>query len=134
MHADLSDCAIREKVLLQFPFLAVSGGVAVVPDLHANLAATSDVFRIFNTLVDTGLGTGVGFLAFLYSGHNELPPRSTYSANFVEIREQPTGATQYVGNGTDYHLLTLVTPDLGGGRGAAPPRTCSSGHLILNPR
>ena len=81
--ADSSDCAIPENVLLQFPCLAVSGDVAVVPNMHANLAATSDVFRSFNNLVDTGLGTGVGILVFLYSGHNELPPPSTYS---VQLR------------------------------------------------
>ena len=85
-----SACAIPENILLQFPFLAVSGDVAVVPNVNANLAATSDVFRIFNNFVDTGLGTGLGFLAFLYSGHNELLPPSTYSSNFVEVREQPT--------------------------------------------
>jgi len=118
-----SDCAIPESLLLQFPFLAISGDVIVVPNLHANLAAVSDVFRISNNLVDTGAGTGLGFLGFLYSGHNNLPDRSTYSANDVAIREQPTGATQYLGNGTDYHLLTAVTPDLGGGKAAAPPRT-----------
>ena len=117
-----SYCAIPENILLQFPFLAFSGDLAVVPKLNANLAATSDVFRISNNLVDTGAGTGLGFVAFLYSGHNELPHPSTYSANFVEIREQRIGATQYLGNGTDYHLLTAVTPDLGGGRAAAPPR------------
>lgn len=118
-----SDCAIPENVLLQFPFLAISGDVLVVPNLHADLAATSDVFRIFNNFVDTGAGTGLGFLSFLYSGHNALPNQSTFSANAVEIREQPTGDTQYLGNGTDYHLETAVTPDHGGGKLSAPPRT-----------
>src|SRR5215472_16872570 len=114
-----SDCAIPENVFLGFPFLAISGDVVLLPDLHANLAAASDVFRIANNLIDTGQGTGLGFAAFLFSGHNTLPDPSTYSANAVPIREQSTGATQYVGNGTDYHLLTAVDPDHGGGRAAA---------------
>jgi hypothetical protein len=115
-----SDCAIPENVLLDFPFLAISGDVLLVPNLNAKLAAVSDVFRVFNNFVDTGLGTGIGFVSFLYSGHNTLPSTSTYSANAVEIREQPTGPTQYLGNGTDYHLLTSVNPEHGAGRSAAP--------------
>jgi hypothetical protein len=117
-----SDCAIPENVLLDFRFLAISGDVLLVPNLQSSLAAVSDVFRIANNFIDTGQGTGLGFAAFLFSGHNTLPDRSTYSANAVEIREQPTGATQYLGNGTDYHLLTAVNPDRGGGRTAAPGR------------
>ena len=115
-----SECAIPENVLLDFPFLAISGDVVLVPNLNANLAAVKDVFRIFNNFVDTGQGTGIGYSAFLYSGHNNLPDRSTYSANDVEIREQPTGATVYLGNGTEYDLLTKVNPDHGGGKTAAP--------------
>jgi hypothetical protein len=66
-----------ENVLLGFPFLAISGDVLPVPNLHANLAATSDVFRIANNFIDTGLGTGIGFAAFLYSGQNtHSNPRS----------------------------------------------------------
>jgi hypothetical protein len=120
-----SDCAIPENTALLFPFLAISGDVSLVPNLKANLAAASDVFRINNNLIDTGLGTGLGFAAFLFSGHNTLPAPSTYSANFVELREQPTGDTQYLGNGTDYHLETAVTPDHGGGKSAAPPRNAA---------
>src|SRR5215831_5272946 len=110
-----SDCANPENVLLDFRFLAISGDVLLLPNLNANLAAVSDVFRVANNFIDTGQGTGLGFAAFLFSGHNTLPDPSTYSANAVPIREQPTGATQYVGNGTDYHLLTAVDPDHGGG-------------------
>ncbi|HWY49571.1 MAG TPA: hypothetical protein VNX70_19440 [Bryobacteraceae bacterium] len=118
-----SDCAIPENVPLQFPFLAISGDVILVPSLEANLAAVSDVFRIANNFIDTGLGTGLGFSAFLFSHEeNTLPDSSTYSANVVKIREQPVGPTQYLGNGTDYHLLTAVTPDLGGGKSSAPSK------------
>jgi hypothetical protein len=120
-----SNCAIPENTQVVFPFLAISGDVVLLPNLKANVAAASDVFRVANNFVDTGLGTGIGFGAFLYSGHLTLPAPSTYSANAVGIREQPTGATQYLGNGTDYHLLTAVTPDHGGGKSAAPPRNGS---------
>jgi hypothetical protein len=115
-----SDCAIPEDVALRFRFLAIAGDVVLLPDQHANLAAVSDVFRIANNFIDTGLGTGLGLSAFLFSGHGNLPAPATYSANAVGIREQPTGPTQYFGNGTDYHLLTAVNPDRGGGRTAAP--------------
>lgn len=115
-----SDCAIPENIPLSLPFLAVSGDALVVPNLNANLAALSDVFRIDTTFINTGLGTGLGFTAFLYSGQNTLPDPSTFTANAVKIREQPTGDTQYLGNGTDYHLMTAVTPDHGGGKLTAP--------------
>jgi hypothetical protein len=115
-----SDCAIPENIPLQLPGLAISGDVFLLPNLNANLAAVSDVFRVFNNFVDTGAGTGIGFGVELYSGVHNLPSVSTYSANAVGIREQPTGATQYFGNGTDYHLLTAVTPDHGGGKSVAP--------------
>ena len=116
----LSDCAIPENTLLRLPGLAISGDVVVVPNFNANLAAVSDVFRVFNNFVDTGAGTGIGFGVELYSGVHNLPSVSSYSANAVGIREQPTGATQYIGNGTDWHLMTAITPDHGGGRSAAP--------------
>jgi hypothetical protein len=118
-----SDCAIPENVPLLFPFLAISGDVILVPILEANLAAVSDVFRIANNFIDTGQGTGIGFSAFLFSrDESTLPASSTFSANVVKIREQPVGPTQYLGNGTDYHLLTAVTPDLGGGKSSAPSK------------
>ena len=115
-----SDCAVPENLLLQFPFLAISGDVVLVPNLNVDLAAVSNVFRVFNNFVDTGAGTGIGFVAELYDGKHNLPSTSTYSANAVVMLKQPTGATQYIGNGTDYHLMTAVTPNHGGGRSAAP--------------
>jgi hypothetical protein len=118
-----SDCAIPENVSLLFPFLAISGDVILVPTLEANLAAVSDVFRIANNFIDTGQGTGIGFSAFLFSrDESTLPASSTFSANVVKIREQPVGPTLYLGNGTDYHLLTAVTPVLGGGKSSAPSK------------
>ena len=38
-NATFTDCAIPEETPLDLPFLAISGDVAVVPDVHANLAA-----------------------------------------------------------------------------------------------
>src|SRR5579884_3765749 len=77
--ADFSTCYIPENVLLTFPagFVAISGDVV----LQEPSGAVSDVFRIFNDVIDTGQGTGLGTTAFLY-GVNEstpLPAPSTYS-------------------------------------------------------
>ena len=120
-----SDCAIPEDIALQFPFLAISGDVVLAPTLHSNLNAVSDVFRIDNNLLDTGAGTGLGSSAFLFSGKNLLPAVSSYSANAVEIREQPQGHgdTQYFGNGTDYHLETGALSNRGGSRASTPAKT-----------
>src|SRR3954451_2295797 len=97
-----SACAIPENELLQLPFVAIAGdAILVEPDL----VTVSDVFRIFNNFLDTGLGTGLGNLAFLYSiDDGALPNPSTYSANAVITREDPSGFTHYFGNGTDYLL------------------------------
>src|ERR1700749_2712407 len=61
--ADASTCYIPENVLLQLPFIAISGDVV----LEDSLGSVSDVFRIFNDFFDTGKGTGLGTTAFLYS-------------------------------------------------------------------
>jgi hypothetical protein len=97
-----SACAIPENDLLQLPFIAVAGDVIL---LEPDLVTVSDVFRIFNNFLDTGQGTGLGFLVFLYSAdEGPLPNPSTYSANAVRILEDPSGFTHYLGNGTDYFL------------------------------
>jgi hypothetical protein len=82
------------------PFTAFAGDV-ILDD-----PAVSDVFRIFNNLVNTGGGTGLGNMAFLYSSDDStpLPNPLTYSANAVFITENPTGFTPYLGNGTNYQL------------------------------
>ena len=101
-NADLTVCAIPENPLLQLPFMANAGDVVLTDPNSANV---SDVFRIFNNLVNTGLGTGQGDLAFLYSSDDTaLPSPSTYSANAVFLSEDPSGYTHYFGNGTDYVL------------------------------
>ena len=122
-----SDCAIPEEVQLQFPqgFIAISGDAVLAPTLNSALPAVSDVFHIDNDFIDTGLGTGIGFSAFLFSGHNgTLPNPSMYSANAVEMRENPEGHgdTQYFGNGTDYHLETGVLSNGGGSKASLPAK------------
>ena len=102
-----SACAIPENISLQLPFVAIAGDVILV---EADLVTVSDVFRISNDLLNTGQGTGLGTLAFLYSvDDGALPNPSTYSANAVTIMEDPSGFTHYVGNGTDY-LLNAPEP------------------------
>lgn len=120
-----SDCAIPEETQLQFPFLAISGDAVLAPTLDSNLAAVSDVFHLDNNFFDSGQGTGIGFAGFLFSGHNgTLPGPSTYSANAVEIQENPLGHgdTQYFGNGTDYHLETGVLSNRGGSKASLPAK------------
>jgi hypothetical protein len=106
-NSAFTECLIPENVLLQLPFEAIAGD-AVLTEPNSN--SVSDVFRIFNNLADTGAGTGVGNLAFLFSSDDTaLPPPSTYSANVVFLPESPSGVTPYLGNGTLY-LLNAPEP------------------------
>jgi hypothetical protein len=102
-NANFTSCLIVEDVLLQLPSLAFSGDVILL-DPQTN--AVSDVFRIFNNFLNTGGGTGLGNMVFLYSSDDStpLPNPSTYSVNAVTIMEDPSGITHYVSNGTDYAL------------------------------
>ena len=118
-NATFTACNIPENVLLVLPFLGISGDVIL---LEPGSTAVSDVFRIFNNLANTGEGTGLGDLAFLYSidDSTPLPDPSTYSINAVVIQEAVNGPTPYSGNGTLYELgvpepsylglLTLAIP------------------------
>lgn len=101
-NASLTVCGIAENTLLQLPFAAIAGDVVLT---EPNSTIVSDVFRIFNNIVNTAAGTGLGNMVFLYSADDgPLPASSTYSANVVFITEDPSGFTSYVGNGTDYIL------------------------------
>jgi hypothetical protein len=107
---DLSSCSIFENELFSLPFLAIAGDVILID--HWQGGGVSDVFRIFNDVVDTGGGTGLGQTVFLYSEDTgNLPDPSTYSVNAVTINEA-TGSggglisTDFVGNGTLYHLFS----------------------------
>jgi hypothetical protein len=98
-----SQCVIPENISLQLPFTAISGDVIITDGAGGPV---SDIFRIFNNLVNTGGGTGIGNLVFLYSSDDStpLPDPSTWSANKVTIVEDPSGTTTFVGNGTTYLL------------------------------
>jgi PEP-CTERM motif len=101
-NANFTACYIFENVLLQLPFTGIAGDVIVQ---EPNSTAVSDVFRLFNNLFDTGGGTGLGNMVFLYSVDNSpLPDPSTYSANAQAIKEAVTGYTSFNGNGTIYIL------------------------------
>ena len=100
--ASFTVCGIPENVLLQLPFTAIAGD-AIVTEPGSTIV--SDVFRIFNNIINTGGGTGLGNMVFLYSSDDTtLPNPSTYSANAVFITENPSGVTSYLGNGTNYQL------------------------------
>jgi hypothetical protein len=100
-------CRVPENGLFQLPFTAISGDVILT---ESGQGGVSDVFRIFNNIVNTGLGTGRGNMVFLYSADDStpLPDSSTYSANAVFIVETPP-ITSFVGNGTNY-LLGVPEP------------------------
>jgi len=115
--ADFTLCAIPEDILLQLPSMAIAGDAIV---LEPGSTEVSDVFRIFNNLVNTGAGTGLGNMVFLFSADDTtpLPPPSTWSANAVFITEDPSGVTPYLGNGTTY-LLAAPEPRTSGLVGVA---------------
>ena len=100
--ADFSSCNIYEGSV-QLPFTATSGDVILLDSDQS----VSDVFRIFNNLMDTGGGTGLGNMAFLYSDdEGNLPNPTSYSANAIFLAEGLT-ETDFNGNGTMYHLFSV---------------------------
>jgi len=106
-NASFTVCDIPENTQLMLPFLAIAGDVVLT---DPGSSGVSDVFRIFNNVVNTGEGTGLGNMAFLYSSDDTTPPDpSTYSANVIFIPENPSGVTSFSGNGTDY-LLAIPEP------------------------
>ena len=106
-NCNIAVCDIPENILLQLPFDAFAGDVVLT---DPGSSTVSDVFRIFNNVVNTGKGTGQGDMVFLYSSDDtSLPSPSSYSANVVFITENPSGVTSYFGNGTNY-LLAVPEP------------------------
>jgi hypothetical protein len=106
-NASFTMCGVPENISLKLPFTAIAGDVVLT---DPNSTTVSDVFRIFNNLINTGQGTGLGNMVFLYSvDDTALPAPSTYSANAVFITESTSGFTHFVGNGTDY-LLGVPEP------------------------
>jgi hypothetical protein len=101
-------CIIPENILMQFPAsfgFAISGDVVL---RETDGVTVSDVFRIFNDLVDTGNGTGLGTTFFFYSSDDStpLPSPATYSANVTFITENPSGETVFSANGDTYLFNT----------------------------
>lgn len=97
-------CDIPENLLLQLPFTAIAGDAVVT---EPGTGMTSDIFHIFNNVMNTGGGTGLGNMAFLYSSDDSgWPDPFPISANAVFITEDPSGITPYLGNGTNYLLGT----------------------------
>jgi hypothetical protein len=95
-------CFIPENILLQLPGPAIAGDVILT---EPGSSLVSDIFRISNNIANTGAGTGLGNVVFLYSADDTtLPLPSTYSANAVFITEAASGVTSYLGNGTTYVL------------------------------
>jgi hypothetical protein len=116
--AAFTTCLIPENISLQLPFDAIAGDAILT---EPGGSTVSDVFRIFNNIVNTGFGTGLGNMAFLYSADDTaLPSPSTYSANAVFLSENPSpgSATVYFGNGTNY-LLGAPEPQTFGSLGLA---------------
>src|SRR5579864_3534013 len=106
-NVNFTSCGIPENILLQLPFTAIAGDAVLT---EPNSPMVSDVFRIFNNIINTGGGTGLGNMVFLYSSDDTtLPAPSTYSANAVFKTENPSGVTSYMGNGTNY-LLGVPEP------------------------
>ncbi len=113
---DFSSCNIYENELVTLPGLGIAGDVIL---LDPGTIHVSDVFRIFNNVIDTGGGTGLGDLAFLFSDDEGNIP-STVSVNAVRITEGPGGPnglseTDYNGNGTIYRLFSEVPEPSSGG-------------------
>lgn len=113
-NADDSICNVYEGQTLTYPsgYFGISGDLIV----QSPPGTTLDVLRIFNDIVDTGGGTGLGSMAFLYAADlHDLPSPTTYSINAVSILRGISGPvgfyeTDYNGNGTLYRIFT-PTPE-----------------------
>ncbi|HYL69399.1 MAG TPA: PEP-CTERM sorting domain-containing protein [Candidatus Limnocylindria bacterium] len=117
---DGSECSIFGAQVSNLAVLAISGDVLITDPSSTVL----DVFRIFNDVVDTGGGTGLGATAEMFDpGVGDiLPDPSTYSFNAVDIflGQSLAGVdkvgvsgfveTDYFGNGTVYRLYTAPEP------------------------
>jgi hypothetical protein len=105
--ANFTSCDVYEDgVVLQLPANAIAGDV-VLRDADNS---TSDVFRLFNNILDTGGGTGLGNQAFLYSAdEGNLPSVLSTNALFVSEGIVTVGGlveTDVVGNGTTYRIFS----------------------------
>jgi hypothetical protein len=92
--------------ILQLPALAIAGDVVLL-DAPSTI---SDVFRVFNNIIDTGGGTGLGDQAFLFSAdEGNLPSILSVNAAFVPEGTITAGGlvqTDFLANGTTYHVFS----------------------------
>ncbi|MGA8306683.1 MAG: PEP-CTERM sorting domain-containing protein [Candidatus Acidiferrales bacterium] len=120
-NADNTVCvAIEGQTMSYTPgFFGISGD-AVLIDSGGNI---DGVFRIFNDLIDTGGGTGLGLTAFLFGSTTGIPDPSTFSFNAIGLlfgADNGTGVpllsvpgfveTEFIGNGTLYELFSVPEP------------------------
>jgi hypothetical protein len=111
--SDFSTCTVYEDgFVLNFPLCCgISGDVVLTDPGTSNV---SDVFRIFNDIIDTGGGTGLGLTAFFYSADEHNLP-TNFSANAVFITEGPEingiARTNYTANGVVYHFVSGPVPE-----------------------
>ena len=91
--AAFSACEVYEDGnLLQLPALTIAGDVVLL-DAPSTV---SDVFRIFNNIVNTGGGTGVGDQAFLFSAdEGNLPIVLSVNAVSMERYKSSAGAIYF---------------------------------------
>jgi hypothetical protein len=79
-NANFTMCDVYEGSVLMTPALAISGDV-VLRDTNGTV---SDVFRIFNNILDTGGGSGLGNLPSIFRGdENNLPTVFSVNAEFL---------------------------------------------------
>ena len=97
-----TSCDVYENQVLSLPFEAIAGDIVL---LAPNQAVVDD-FRIFNNLVDTGGGTGLGTSAYLYTF---VPSPLSVNAVFIARADSgPTGyyETNYTAHGTQFKFFT----------------------------
>jgi len=105
-NTSLTICSIPPNVFLQLPFTAISGDAVLI---ESNGTTVGDVFRIFDNVINTGSGTGLGNLAELYGADNVALP-TIFSANAVFLPADPSGVTSYTSGGKTY-LLGVPEPE-----------------------
>jgi hypothetical protein len=102
----LPTCYAYEGSSLALPTTVIAGDVIV-----QSSGITYDVFRIFNDVLNTGNGTGLGMDALLYGDdQGNLPDPSTYSSNAITVALGSSGPPGYLE--TDYLGSTDITFEL----------------------
>jgi hypothetical protein len=100
--------AIEGQTMSYTPgFFGISGD-ALLTDSNGDVEG---VFRIFNDLVDTGGGTGLGLTAFLFGVNAiEIAIGSDNGTGVPLLKVPGFVETEFVGNGTLYELFSVPEP------------------------